>query len=75
MKMKIVGTGSALPQKEVGNQKLTEWVETSDEWIRERTGIGARRISTGETVVSLASEACRKALEMAGRSAQEVKDE
>lgn len=72
MKMKIVGTGSALPQKEVGNQKLTEWVETSDEWIRERTGIGARRISTGETVVSLASEACRKALEMAGRKAEEV---
>ena len=72
MKMKIVGTGSALPQNEVDNKKLTEWVETSDEWIKERTGIGARRISTGETVASLAAEACRKALEMAGRSAQEV---
>ena len=72
MRMEIVGTGSALPQNEVNNQKLTEWVETSDEWIRERTGIGARRISTGETVVSLASEACKRALEMAGRSAQEV---
>lgn len=72
MKMRIVGTGSALPQIEVDNKMLTEWVETSDEWIRERTGIGARRVSTGETVASLAADACRRALEQAGRSAEEV---
>lgn len=72
MKMKIVGTGSALPQMEVDNKKLMEWVETSDEWIKERTGIGARRISTGDTVASLAAEACRKALIQAGREAEDV---
>jgi len=56
----------------VDNQKLTEWVETSDEWIRERTGIAQRHLSCGETVVSLAADACRRALEMAGRSAEDV---
>lgn len=72
MKMKIIGTGSALPQRIVDNHKLQEWVETSDEWIRERTGIGQRHLSTGETVVSLAAKACQEALAMAGRSAEEV---
>lgn len=42
-------------------------VETSDEWIRERTGIRERHVSVGETVVTLASEAARKALEQAGK--------
>lgn len=72
MRMRISGTGSALPKRTVDNGKMTEWVDTSDEWIRERTGIRERRISTGETVVSLGAEACLKALEQAGRSAQEV---
>lgn len=72
MTIRISGTGSALPEYRVTNQKLQEFVETSDEWIRERTGIGERRISTGDTVVSLAAEACRKALEMAGKTASEV---
>ena len=47
-------------------------VETSDEWIRERTGIGERHVSVGETVVTLASEATRKALEQAGKRAEEI---
>ena len=47
-------------------------VETSDEWIRERTGIGERHVSVGETVVALASEAARKALEQAGKRAEEI---
>lgn len=42
-------------------------VETSDEWIRERTGIGERHVSVGETVVTLGSEAACKALEQAGK--------
>ena len=70
--MRILGTGSALPAHEMNNEELSNYVETSDEWIRERTGIRSRHISTGETVVSLAAEACKKALEMAGRSAEEV---
>ncbi len=47
-------------------------VETSDEWIRERTGIGERHVSVGETVVTLASEAARKALEQAGKRTEEI---
>ena len=47
-------------------------VETSDEWIRERTGIGERHVSVGETVVTLGSEAARKALEQAGKRAEEI---
>ena len=57
MSVKIIGTGSALPAKIVTNEDLAQMVETSDEWIRERTGIGSRHISTGETVVSLAAQA------------------
>lgn len=72
MSMRIIGTGSALPDKTVSNQDLTRLVETSDEWIKERTGIGSRHISTGETLVSLTAEACRKALNDAGRAADEV---
>lgn len=72
MSVKIMATGSALPEKTVTNEDLAQMVETSDEWIRERTGIGSRHISTGETVVSLAARACEKVLENAGREASEV---
>lgn len=72
MSIKIAGTGSALPERNVTNKELEELVETSDEWIRERTGIGSRHVSTGETVVSLAASACGRALEDAGKSAEEV---
>ena len=72
MAIKITGTGSALPEKIVTNFDMAEIVETSDEWIRERTGIVERRISTGDTVSSLAAKACEKALAMAGRDAADV---
>lgn len=72
MSVRIIGTGSALPGKCVSNEELAELVDTSDEWIRERTGIGSRYVSTGETVASLAAQACRHALENAGRQGEEV---
>ncbi len=72
MTIKITGTGSALPEKIVTNFDLEKLVETSDEWIQKRTGIAERRISEGETVSTLAADACRKALEMAGKSAEDV---
>lgn len=72
MSIKIIGTGSALPERRVTNKELEELVETSDEWIQERTGICSRHVSTGETVVSLAASACGLALEDAGRNAEEV---
>lgn len=72
MSVKIIGTGSSLPVRCVSNEDLSGLVDTSDEWIRERTGIGGRHVSTGETVASLASEACSRALENAGRDAGDV---
>lgn len=72
MSIRIVGTGSALPEKKMTNEEIAEMVETSDEWIRERTGIGGRHVSTGETVASLAADACLRALEQAGKQAEEV---
>ena len=70
--IRITGTGSALPARIVTNRELEGLVETSDEWIRERTGIAARHVSEGETVVTLASEAAGRALEQAGVTAEEI---
>ena len=63
----VRGTGSVLPERVVRNQDLAGVVETSDEWIKQRTGIEQRHIAgEGETTVSLAEGAARKALEAAG---------
>jgi 3-oxoacyl-[acyl-carrier-protein] synthase-3 len=67
------GTGSALPVRAVSNQELSERVETSDEWIVERTGIRSRHIAgEGETTASLATAAGRAALEAAGIEASSI---
>ena len=69
----LVGSGSALPSGSVSNEELSQRVETSDEWIRSRTGIGARRVAgPGETVTSMASAAALAALESAGWGPEEV---
>jgi 3-oxoacyl-[acyl-carrier-protein] synthase III len=63
----VKGTGSALPERRVDNAELADRVETSDEWIVERTGIRSRYIAADhETTATLAAEACRKALDAAG---------
>ncbi|MCR4585980.1 MAG: ketoacyl-ACP synthase III [Lachnospiraceae bacterium] len=72
MTIRISGTGSALPDRILTNRELEERVDTSDEWIRERTGIVTRHIADKETVASLAAEACRRALADAGKKAEEV---
>ncbi len=72
MSIRIIGTGSALPERCVTNDELAKLMDTSDEWIRERTGIGSRYLSTGETVALLAGKACERALENAGKKAEEV---
>jgi 3-oxoacyl-[acyl-carrier-protein] synthase-3 len=65
--MALVGCGSVLPAVSVSNERLSERVETSDDWIRSRTGIGARRVAgPDETLTSLAAKAARRALEHAG---------
>ncbi len=69
----IAGTGSALPARRVTNDELAQTVDTSDEWIVERTGIRARHIAgEGETTGTLGAEAARKALAAAGVEASEV---
>jgi 3-oxoacyl-[acyl-carrier-protein] synthase-3 len=69
----VAGTGSALPSRRVDNEELAQQVDTSDQWIVERTGIRSRYIAgEGETTASLATEAARKALEDAGIPATEV---
>jgi 3-oxoacyl-[acyl-carrier-protein] synthase-3 len=69
----IMGSGSALPTRCVSNAELAETVDTSDEWIVERTGIRNRYIAgEGETTSTLATEAARKALATAGIGADQV---
>jgi 3-oxoacyl-[acyl-carrier-protein] synthase III len=69
----ILGTGSALPPRRVTNAELAERVETTHEWIVERTGIEARHIAgDGETTATLATEAAEKALAAAGVPAAKV---
>lgn len=70
--VKVTGTGSSLPEKIVTNFDIEKIVDTSDEWIQERTGIAQRHISTGESVASLSYAAAKNALEMAGKSPEEV---
>ena len=70
---RIAGTGSYLPAKVITNQELEKRVDTTDEWIRTRTGIERRHIAAeGETTVDLAEHAARRALEAAGVSPAEV---
>ena len=64
---RIAGTGSYLPEKILTNADLEKLVDTSDEWIRTRTGISRRHVVVpGETTTDLAERAGRKALEAAG---------
>lgn len=83
MKTRIIGTGSCLPSFAADNTWMSSLVDTSDAWIRERTGIRERRIARGnggdmdkdgaeETTAGLAAEAGRKALEQAGIRAEEL---
>ncbi|MCV0382172.1 MAG: ketoacyl-ACP synthase III [Erythrobacter sp.] len=73
MRSVITGTGSALPAQAVSNAELAERVDTTDEWIVERTGIRQRHIAgEGETTSTLATEAARKALDAAGIAADEI---
>ncbi len=70
---KIIGTGSYLPEKVLSNHDLEKMVETSDEWIFERTGIRKRHIAADdETCCDMAEVAARRALEAAGIGAGEI---
>jgi 3-oxoacyl-[acyl-carrier-protein] synthase-3 len=69
----LTGTGSALPKRVVSNAELAKTVDTSDEWIVERSGIRQRHIAgEGETTSTLAIAAARKALEAAGLEGSQI---
>lgn len=72
MKIKIKGTGSAVPKLRVTNDDLSKLMDTSDEWIRSRTGIGARHLAVEETTTGLAVTAAKEALKDAGMTAEEL---
>ena len=63
--MKIIGTGSALPERVVSNDMLAGFLDTSDSWITTRTGIHTRRLLSTETLRELDKKAARAALESA----------
>jgi 3-oxoacyl-[acyl-carrier-protein] synthase-3 len=73
MYSRIAGTGSYLPKKILTNRDLEKLVDTSDEWIRTRTGISQRHVAAeGETTTDLAEIAARRAIESAGITAADI---
>ncbi|MEP7312714.1 MAG: beta-ketoacyl-ACP synthase III [Pseudomonadota bacterium] len=73
MYSRIIGTGSYLPERVVHNTDLEKMMDTSDTWIRERTGIERRHYAAeGETTVDMAEHAARRALDAAGLSPADV---
>lgn len=70
--MKISGTGSALPKKIVTNDMLSQFLDTSDEWIKTRTGVSSRFVISDEKLEDLAAEAADKALKDAGIKPEEL---
>ena len=69
----FLGSGSALPARVVSNDELAKTVDTSDEWIRERTGITQRYFAgEGETTSTLATAAARRALDDAGLTIADI---
>lgn len=70
--VKIIGTGSYVPEGVTTNNDLAKWVDTSDEWISTRTGIKERRLSTGKNTSDIATNAAKKALEDAKINAEDI---
>ncbi|MEM7284080.1 MAG: beta-ketoacyl-ACP synthase III [Pseudomonadota bacterium] len=72
MYSKIVGTGHSLPDRVMTNEDLEKIVDTTDEWIRTRTGIESRHIADGETTCDLAEQAARRAMEAANVTPDDI---
>lgn len=70
--VKIAGIGAYLPSLVVTNDRISELVETNDEWIVQRTGVSERRISEGENTSDIATKAAKIALERAGVDAKDL---
>jgi 3-oxoacyl-[acyl-carrier-protein] synthase-3 len=74
LKSKIAGIGMYVPENVFTNDDLTKYMDTSDEWIQERTGIKERRYAhrTDETTTTMGIEAAKIAIERAGTTAEEI---
>ena len=72
MKAKITGTGSYIPKSILTNDDLSKMVDTSDDWIRSRTGIRTRYIAKEESTSYMASRAAEKAIDNAGISISDI---
>lgn len=73
MRGRIIGTGSYLPERVMTNHDLESLVDTTDEWIKARTGIEKRHIAAeGETTCDIGEKAARKAIEASGLSANDI---
>lgn len=72
VRTRVISTGFHVPDRVVTNRDLEGWMDTSDEWIRKRSGIVERRWVDGEAGSDLAAEATRNALERAGMEADEI---
>ena len=70
--IRLCATGSYLPDHVVTNDDFTKIVETSDEWIRTRTGIATRHIADGDATWSMGVKAAKRALEAGGISPEEI---
>lgn len=66
MKIKIKGTGSAVPKLRVTNDDLSKLMDTSDEWIRSRTGIGARHLAVEETTTGACCRSSKGSVKRCG---------
>jgi 3-oxoacyl-[acyl-carrier-protein] synthase-3 len=73
-KSKIAGIGMYVPERAVTNDEMTQWMDTSDAWIQERTGIKKRHYAhrTKETTATMGIEAAKIAMERAGTTPQEI---
>lgn len=72
MSFQFLGTGSYVPERVVTNEELSQYVDTSDEWITQRVGVRQRRVCVTETAADLAEKAASRALENAGVTPQEL---
>src|SRR5882672_4564508 len=73
LRAEVAGCGAYLPERILANDELARRLDTSDAWIRQRTGIGERRIAAdGELTSDLAVAAARRALERAGMSGSDL---
>ncbi len=72
MSIKIIGTGTALPQKQISNDDLSQFLETNDEWIISKTGIKTRYLCVDESLTDLSETASNMALKKAGLTAGDI---